>query len=160
MLSCTVPHTTCYAAAMLSCTLSHTSCCAAAMFSCTFAHTSCYAAQFVVKKRVNNNTIHVHTGTIDNVWKMIKKRCHTFWKPKMPKSQTAWTKRFGSMFERGSGVGKTQIATTWASSRPPLTWNTWCEEQKARRCGFTQNDPKMGSQNLKKFLTAKHMNMT
>ena len=34
------------------------------------------------------------------------------------------------------------------------------KKKKARRYGFTKNDTKMGSQNLKKFLTAKHMNMT
>ena len=39
-------------------------------------HLSCShrQGQFVVKKRVNIKTVHVHTGTIDNVWKMIEKR--------------------------------------------------------------------------------------
>ena len=38
-------------------------------------HLSCShrQGQFVIKKRINNQTVHVHTGTIDNVWNMIKK---------------------------------------------------------------------------------------
>ena len=104
--------------------------CSLALFPCTVAHTSCYAAAM-------------------------------FWKPKMPNIQTAWIKRFCSMFEcSSSGVGKTQIAATWASSRPPRTWSTLCEEKNARRCCFIQNHFKMGSQNFKKFLTSKHMKMT
>ena len=42
-------------------------------------HLSCShrQGQFVAKKRINNQTVHVHTGTIDNVWKMIKKSLPT-----------------------------------------------------------------------------------
>ena len=36
----------------------------------------------------------------------------------------------------------------------------YVKKKQARRCGFTQNDPKMGSQNFKKILTSKHIKMT
>ena len=162
MFSCTVPHTSCYAAAMLSCAVAHTSCYAAALFPCTVPHTSCYAAaMFSCAVAVVHTSCYAAALFPCTVAHTSCYAAAMFWKPKMPKIQTAWIKRFGSMFEcSSSGAGKTQIAATWASSPPPRTWSTLCEEKNARRCCFIQNHFKMGSQNFKKFLTSKHMKMT
>ena len=114
-----------------------------------------------MKKRVNNKTIHVPTGTIDNVWKMIKKTLPNSLTTKDAKQPDCLNqKKIGNISELGSGVGKTQLATTSASSRPRLTSRTLSEEKKACRFGFNQNDPKMGSQILRKKQKSKHMKMT
>ena len=87
MFSCTSARTSCYAGCTFSCTSAHTSCYAGCRFSCISAHPSCYAGYmscyagqcnhskgvWCVEKRVGSRgLVSVHTGGIDNWWKLAK----------------------------------------------------------------------------------------
>ena len=110
-------------------------------------HFSCSHRQghFVVKKRVNNKTIHAHTGTIDNVWKMIKKTLpHSLKNQRCQKARLHESKDLAACSSVAVALGKLKLPRLELAHGLHLLEAPYVKKKQARRCAFTQKWPENG----------------